>query len=86
MHPKTAKNPRGAGRPTKYRTEEERRAAHSVANKRYNAKRPGRRRVVTHVDDEQEARLQAIMAREGLPSMAAAVRWLIGNLPLTIDN
>ena len=78
MHPKTEKNPRGAGRPTKWRSEEERRAARRATNRRYDAKaRQGRVRVATYVDAEEGQKLQAIMAREGLPSMAAAVRWLI---------
>lgn len=78
MHPKTARNPRGAGRPPKYRTEAERRAARSVINKRYEKKaRQGRVRVVTYVESEQAAQLQTIMEREGLPSMASAVRWML---------
>lgn len=80
MHPKTEKNPRGAGRPPKWKSDEERRAAQREANKRYRQKaRQGGVKVETHFDTEQAARLQAIMAREGLPSMAAAIRWMIKN-------
>lgn len=81
MHPKTERNPRGAGRPTKWRSEEERLAARRATNRRYEAKsRQGRVRVVTYVDAAQAAKLQAIMAREGLPSMAAAFRRLLEGL------
>ena len=82
MHPKTERNPRGAGRPAKWKSDEERRAAQREANKRYRQKaKQGGVKVVTHVDAEQAERLQAIMERESLPSMAAAVRWLLENAP-----
>lgn len=81
MHPKTPQNPRGAGRTAKYRTEAERRAARNEKNRRYEEKaRRGRVRVVTYVDEEQAAKLQDIMARDGLPSMAAVFRRLLEEL------
>ena len=80
MHPKTERNPRGAGRSIKYSTEEERRAARSERNRRYEAKvRQRGVRVVTYVDAAQVEKLHTIMAREGLRSMAAAFRWMLSN-------
>ena len=78
MHPKTEKNPRGAGRKKKYATEEERREGYLARKLRYNRKLDNRsERVVAYLNSTESRKLEAIMARAKIASKAAAVRWLI---------
>lgn len=68
----------GAGRPKKYATEEERRKGYLERHLRYNRKLENNsERVVAYLGTDEARNLAGIMAREKLPSKAAAIRWLI---------
>ena len=70
----------GAGRPKKYTTEAARLEGLRARQRKYQHKLQAQRvRVVSYLSKELVNRLDSIGEREGLPSRAEALRWLIEN-------